>query len=233
MCALCTVAELLAPADSAAVTKHNTPNPFKHTTADKDPVLQKLCGCTPDFAVEGSSMTWQDAVTSQYPDLQPTAYFANILAMCNPQAELTPESTPNAKVLVGGQVLVGLCTTIGGQSYHQFMAKAQADLVDAKNKLKDKYAKPVTPPAENVAADLAAVPDATAVASAAAVFGAETVAVAADTSTCTINTATSTANVRPVVLANSCPVYHNGCSGPSDTLSYQAQLTPCCQAHDW
>jgi hypothetical protein len=23
------------------------------------------------------------------------------------------------------------------------------------------------------------------------------------------------------------------CSGPSDTLSYQAQLTPCCQQHDW
>ncbi|WIA34544.1 hypothetical protein OEZ86_012866 [Tetradesmus obliquus] len=23
------------------------------------------------------------------------------------------------------------------------------------------------------------------------------------------------------------------CSGPSDTLPYQSQLTPCCQAHDW
>ena len=167
-------------------------------------------------------------MTARYPDLQPAAYFANILAMCNPQAQLAPESTPNAKVLVGGQELVGLCTTIGGQSYHQFMAKAKADLIEAKKKLADKSGKP-----EPSAADDAVVADVAATAGAAAVASPDTVVVTADPSTCTINTATSTSTVRAVVLANSCPVYHNACSGPSDTLSYQVILTPCCQAHDW
>lgn len=51
--------------------------------------------------------------------------------------------------------------------------------------------------------------------------------------TCAINTALSAAVVRDVTLTNACPVYTNGCSGPSDTLPYQSQLTPCCQAHDW
>jgi Tfp pilus assembly major pilin PilA len=152
--------------------------------------------------------------------------------MCNPQASFTPESTSNAKVLTPGQVLVGVCTKIKGQSYQEFLAKAQEDLVEAKKKL-DKADKAA---AEGDRADAKAEDDVAADVAVAAgavptVDAAEMVTVAS--TGCTVNTATSTANVRPVVLSNTCPVYHNGCSGPSDTLSYQAQLTPCCQAHDW
>ncbi|KAF6254610.1 vitelline membrane outer layer protein I [Scenedesmus sp. NREL 46B-D3] len=181
-----------------------------HDTTDdgnklEDPALKHLCGCTAAIAVSAPS-TWLDVVSAAYPELQPAAFAANILAMCNRRARFV-EGSEN-KMLAAGQELRSICTTIGGKSFLDFLNDAHQQ-------------------ADKVKAELAA-SEATA---AAAAPGDNTVTAAQ--TTCSINTALSNAAVRDVSLTNACPVYTNGCSGPSDILAYQQQLTPCCQAHDW
>ncbi|KAF8055125.1 ERDJ2A [Scenedesmus sp. PABB004] len=59
--------------------------------------------------------------------------------------------------------------------------------------------------------------------------GGVTVAQAAPT--CTVSVA-PTGLIRAANLSNACPLYYNGCSGPSDAVPYQARLTPACMSHD-
>lgn len=178
----------------------------------EDPVIKALCGCGPRIPVTKDS-SWLELVTAAYPELQPAAFAANILAMCNRRASFVDGS--DKKMVKAGQELRSICTSIKGKSFQDFLNEADLQ-------------------AEKVKADVAASQGAAAAApdTAAAVVLPDDVGVA-QAGICTINTGTSTAAVRPVYLANDCPVYTNGCSGPSDTLSYQQQLTPCCQAHDW
>lgn len=182
-----------------------------------DPVLKQLCGCTADIIVETAS-TWLDVAAAKYPD-QPAGFASNLLAMCNPLASYEA-AAPAEKLLSPGQTLKGICTTIKG-------LPLQAFLDDAANKVTELQAKMDHAPAE-----VAAIADAIAPGPQPAGTAAGSDAVTVAQTTCAI-TWSSTAAVRDVSLTNSCPVYHNGCSGPSDALSYQVQLTPCCQAHDW
>lgn len=183
-----------------------------HNDRDKYPALQKLCGCTTDLPVLKPA-TWQDVIAEGYPDVQPAAFAANILAMCNRQAKFVDGS--DNKILAAGQTLSGICLDINGKSFKEFLADAEKAIQETRQKL---AATDTSPPA--------------APGNAQATTGGGSVSIQADES-CTV-TWSSSAPVRDVNLkSGSCPVYTNGCSGPSDILAYQQQLTPCCQAHDW
>jgi hypothetical protein len=105
--------------------------------------------------------------------------------MCNSGAEFVAGS--GRKTLAAGQTLRGICTTIEGKSFSDF-------LNDARQK-KDKVM-------AELAASEATGPVAPSIAAGEEVSAAQT--------TCAINTATSTAAVRDITLANACPVYTNG-----------------------
>jgi hypothetical protein len=154
---------------------------------DEDPVLKQLCGCSPDISVTNpSGSSWLDLVAAAYPDVQRAAFAANILAMCNRAAKFVDGS--DKKLVAAGQTLCGIYTTIKGKSYQQFLndANLQAEAVKAEIAAKEETTSAPKP----AAAD-------------------DTVSTA-QTTTCAINTALSTAVVRDVTLTNSCPVYTNG-----------------------
>jgi hypothetical protein len=112
--------------------------------------------------------------------------------MCNRGAEFV-EGT-GRRTLAAGQTLRGICTTIEGKSFSDFLndARQKKDKVVAELAASEATG-PVAPP-NAAAAAAAAVAD----------------EVSTAQTTCTINTATSTAPVRNVDLANVCPVYTNG-----------------------
>jgi hypothetical protein len=150
-----------------------------------DPVLQKLCGCTPEITVSVIS-SWLDVVTANYPDVKPAEFAANILTMCNRGAKFVDGS--DKKLLAKDQKLRGICSTLEGKSFEQFLSDAH----QGREKLK----------AEMAAKESAGQPEETL----SAAFDVTT----AQAGTCAINTALSTAAVRDVTLTNSCPVYTNG-----------------------
>jgi hypothetical protein len=157
-----------------------------------DPVLQKLCGCTPEITVSVIS-SWLDVVAVNYPDVKPAEFAANILAMCNRGAKFVDASDKGVKLLAKDQILRGICITLNGKSFEQFLNDAhahsealQAEIAASKAKSEAEAEAPA----------------------AAALVADEGVSVAQ--AMCTINTGTSTSPVRPVYLANVCPVYTNG-----------------------
>jgi hypothetical protein len=152
--------------------------------------LDAMCGCTADINVATAS-SWLAIVTATYPDLAPVRQFAaNILTMCNMNAQFVEGS--NRQTLAAGQTLRGICTTISGKSFADF--------------LNDAYVQAAEVTAELAASDAAAAPG---VAPPGAADTADD-GVSAAQSSCTINTGTSNGPFRTVVLDNSCPVYHNG-----------------------
>lgn len=161
----------------------------------EDPVIKALCGCGPKIPVTKDA-SWLELVTLSYPELKPAAFAANILAMCNRRAKFVDGS--DKKMIKAGQELRSICTSIKGKSFQDFLndAALQAEAVKA-----------------DVAASQAAAaagPDTAAAAAVVLDAGAADDVGIAQTGTCTINTGTSTAPVRPVYLANVCPVYTNG-----------------------
>lgn len=194
---------LIIPAIPARLNK---PDDKPHD--DEDPVLKKLCGCGPDISVTKDS-SWLELVTAAYPLLQPAAFAANILNICNRKAKFVDGS--DKKLVKSGQSLRSICTTIQGKSFQEFLNDAALQREEVKAEVAAREAAGAAPDtAAAVAPDSAA---------------GESVSVAQ--TTCAINTALSAAVVRDVTLTNACPVYTNGCSGPSDILLYQPQLTPC------
>jgi hypothetical protein len=149
--------------------------------------LSVLCGCTADINVATAS-SWLAIVTATYPDLPLPAFVANILTMCNRNAQFVEGS--NRQTLAAGQTLRGICTTIFGKSFADFLndAHQKADKVMAELAASEATG-PVAPPAT-----AAAVSD----------------EVSTAQTTCTINTGPSTAAVRDTTLSNYCPVYTNG-----------------------
>jgi hypothetical protein len=155
-------------------------------------VLKQLCGCTADIAVTTPS-SWLELVAAAYPGLQPAAFAANILAMCNRNATVTTD-TAGPKKLASGQSLRGICTTVKGKSFLEFLNDARQQTGAVKASLATHEAARAAPTAS--------------------VLEAGTINA---TTACTIKTTTSTAPVRTVELANSCPVYTNGYAASSRT----------------
>jgi hypothetical protein len=201
------------PAIPARLTKPKEDKPTDNNNnndnnkPEEDPVLKQLCGCSPDISVTNpSGSSWLDLVTANYPDVQPAVFAANILAMCNRAAKFVASpSDSKVKLVAPGQSLRGICTTLKGKSYQQFLndAHMQAEAVKAEIAAgNEANSAAATTPAP-------AAPDAAATATAELVSD-EGVDVAQAAGYCAISTGTSTAPVRPVYLANACPVYTNG-----------------------
>jgi hypothetical protein len=170
---------------------------------DESPVLRKLCGCTADVTIT-SVISWRDVVVSAYPEEPEVAYATGLLQMCNRDASFDPKS--DGKMLSPGQKLRGICLTIKGLSFSKFLAQTNLAMGKLMAEMADQEAQAagVMSGGKNGSS----------------VFDEQTAGAASADGTCSIGWTSSQA-VRDVKLSNSCPVYHNACSGPSDALSYQ------------
>lgn len=117
-------------------------------------MLKKLCGCGPDIPVTKDS-SWLELVTVSYPGLQPAAFAANILNICNRKATFVDGS--DKKLLAAGQSLRSICTTIQGKSFQEFLNDAALQREKVKAEVAAREAAGAAPDtAAAVAPDLAA-----------------------------------------------------------------------------
>jgi hypothetical protein len=195
---------------SRTITKarHGKRNGKEVETQVESPVLKKLCGCTADIAIT-SVITWRDVVVSAYPEEPEIAYATALLQVCNRAASFDPKS--DGKMLSSGQKLRGICLTINGLSFSKFLAQTNRAMGKLMAEMADQEAQAAglsggrgsSVVVESQTADSAAAADIP----------------------CSIGW-TSSQPVRDVQLSNSCPVYTNACSGPSDVLGYQVSQIP-------
>eukprot|EP00775_Hariotina_reticulata_P012757 gene12757-12886_t len=141
-----------------------------------------------------------------YPEELEIEYATGLLQVCNRDARF--ELGSGRQMLSAGQTLRGVCLTVKGLSFSKFLAQTKLAVGNLMAEMADREAQaaggmggdPGSPAAE------------------------QTAGAASATGTCSIGW-TSSQPVRDVQLTNSCPVYTNACSGPSDLLGYQAGWT--------